>query len=184
MRAPSPAPSASTAATQAMPTEVPPVRSTSISIWTSRSGTTFPSRRRPRSPRRRRPRLPSRRKAWTWTSARRPPSPAVSTAPAPITLDLSGAETTGKLEPITADLPDLELPDEGLTFTTEPVPAPQLPAAAPAPAATADSGMIEFDLGALSLDLPEYRRARGRACQGGCCAGIGRYSRGRQHRRL
>ena len=80
---------------------------------------------------------------------------AVSTAPAPISLDLSGAERTGKLEPITADLPDLELPDAGLTFTTEPIPAPQIAAAAPAPAATADSGMIEFDLGALSLDLPD-----------------------------
>ena len=43
-----------------------------------------------------------------------------------------------------------------MTFTTEPVPAPHLPAATPAPAAaTADSGMIEFDLGALSLDLPD-----------------------------
>jgi pilus assembly protein FimV len=76
----------------------------------------------------------------------------VPVAPAPISLDLS--ETTGKIEPVTAGLPDLELSDEGLTFTTEPVAAPALPAAAPAPAATADSGMIEFDLGALSLDLP------------------------------
>jgi pilus assembly protein FimV len=79
-------------------------------------------------------------------------SPVV--APAAISLDLSGVETTGKIEPITAALPDLELADQGLTFTTEPIAAPALPAAAPAPAATADSGMIEFDLGALSLDLP------------------------------
>ena len=65
------------------------------------------------------------------------------------------AETTGKIEPIpVADLPDLELPDSGLTFTTEPVAAREVPAAAPAPAASADAGMIEFDLGALSLDLP------------------------------
>lgn len=73
-------------------------------------------------------------------------------APEPISLDLP--EPTSRIEPVTAGLPDLELPDEGLTFTTEPVPAPGLSAAAPAPAAAADSGMIEFDLGALSLDLP------------------------------
>jgi pilus assembly protein FimV len=75
-------------------------------------------------------------------------------AAAPVLISLDLPETTGKLEPITAGLPDLELSDEGLTFTTEPIAAPELPAAAPAPAATADSGMIEFDLGALSLDLP------------------------------
>jgi pilus assembly protein FimV len=79
---------------------------------------------------------------------------AVPAIPVPITLDLSGVEATGKLEPITAALPDLELPDQGLTFTNEPVAAPLVPAAARAPAATADAGMIEFDLGALSLDLP------------------------------
>jgi pilus assembly protein FimV len=75
-----------------------------------------------------------------------------------VTLDLGEAERTGKLEPVSASLPDLELSDEGLAFTTEPVAkaatAPELPAAAPAPSAAADSGMIEFDLGALSLDLP------------------------------
>ena len=85
---------------------------------------------------------------------------AVTTAPAPIAavpISLELPETTGKLQPIAAaSLPDLELPDNGLTFTTEPVAARGVPAAPPAPAAAvdADAGMIEFDLGALSLDLP------------------------------
>jgi pilus assembly protein FimV len=83
-------------------------------------------------------------------------STATAAAPAPVAtvpISLELPETTGKLEPITAGLPDLELSDDGLTFTTEPIAAPELPAAAPA--AAADSGMIEFDLGALSLDLPD-----------------------------
>lgn len=83
------------------------------------------------------------------STARAAAHAAVATPP--ISLDLP--ETTGKLEPITAGLPDLELSDDGLTFTTEPIAAPELPAAAAG--TTADSGMIEFDLGALSLDLPD-----------------------------
>jgi pilus assembly protein FimV len=86
-----------------------------------------------------------------------------SVATAPVTLDLGEAERTGRLEPISVALPDLALSDEGLTFTTEPVAAsaaaPELPAAAPAAAAGVDSGMIEFDLGALSLDLPQTGQA-------------------------
>jgi pilus assembly protein FimV len=82
---------------------------------------------------------------------------AAAVASAPISLDLGAVEKTGKLEPVSAALPDLELSDEGLTFTTEPVAAPTASAAeaaAPAPAAATDGGMIEFDLGSLSLDLP------------------------------
>ena len=53
--------------------------------------------------------------------------------------------------------PEIAFPADGLDFTPEPfaVPEPILPtqaAAAPAPA-TADSGMLEFDLSTLSLDL-------------------------------
>ncbi len=84
-------------------------------------------------------------------------STATAAAPAPVAavpISLDLPETTGRIEPVMAGLPDLELSDEGLTFTTEPIAAPELPATAPTPAAAADSGMIEFDLGALSLDLP------------------------------
>ena len=61
-------------------------------------------------------------------------------------------------EPARLDAPDLTLDPNSLSFTAEPPkaakasPAPS-PAAAPAAAPAADGGMIEFDLGALSLDL-------------------------------
>ncbi len=58
-------------------------------------------------------------------------------------------------EPVRLSAPDLTLSENDLSFSPEafspPAPAPQ--AAAPAPTPPADSGMIEFDLGALSLDL-------------------------------
>jgi pilus assembly protein FimV len=58
-------------------------------------------------------------------------------------------------EPVRLSAPDLKLSENDLSFSPEafspPAPAPQ--AAAPAPTPPADSGMIEFDLGALSLDL-------------------------------
>ncbi|MES2401800.1 MAG: FimV/HubP family polar landmark protein [Pseudomonadota bacterium] len=49
---------------------------------------------------------------------------------------------------------DMALSASGLSFTVETpsVPLPQVPPA-PAPAAAQDSGMLEFDLGSLSLDL-------------------------------
>jgi pilus assembly protein FimV len=52
-------------------------------------------------------------------------------------------------EPVRLEAPDLTLNENSLSFTPEPLPGPA-PAAAPA---APDVGMIEFDLGALSLDL-------------------------------
>jgi len=64
-------------------------------------------------------------------------------------------------EPATLEAPDLNLKGDGLSFDLDAPAAPPPPAApAPAPAAAApapteaESGMIEFDMGALSLDLP------------------------------
>jgi pilus assembly protein FimV len=59
--------------------------------------------------------------------------------------------------PVDATAPEIAFPADGLDFTPEPfaLPKPILPtqaAAAPDPA-TADSGMLEFDLSSLSLDL-------------------------------
>ncbi|HSH92079.1 MAG TPA: FimV/HubP family polar landmark protein [Ramlibacter sp.] len=77
---------------------------------------------------------------------------------ATVALDTSAAPTLppSQPEPVRLDAPDLTLNENSLNFSTEPAPPP--PAAAPAaaakPAAAApDTGMIEFDLGALSLDL-------------------------------
>jgi pilus assembly protein FimV len=80
---------------------------------------------------------------------------AVESAAVPLARPAVSPNTAAKpaVAPAIAALPDLELPDAGLTFTTEPPPAPVLPAAAPAPSVSSDAGMIEFDLGALSLDL-------------------------------
>jgi pilus assembly protein FimV len=61
---------------------------------------------------------------------------------------------TASAEPTQIDMPDLALPDNAFDFDIEPpkpAPAPSLASTAPAP--TSDPGMIEFDLGALSLDL-------------------------------
>ena len=64
--------------------------------------------------------------------------------------------------PARPEAPDLMLPENGLDFSAEPLKAAPVapvrtpaPAAPPAPAAAEhDSGMIEFDMGSLSLDLP------------------------------
>lgn len=57
--------------------------------------------------------------------------------------------------PARLDAPGLTLDENSLNFSTEPMELPSAPAPAPAAAApaAADPGMIEFDLGALSLDL-------------------------------
>ena len=64
--------------------------------------------------------------------------------------------------PVDALLPEIDFPINGLDFSPEPfappkpvaTPKPVLPKAAVAPApAAADSGMLEFDLNSLSLDL-------------------------------
>jgi pilus assembly protein FimV len=75
-------------------------------------------------------------------------------------MDFSGGEATGTFErpaepeAVRLDAPDLTLDENSLNFSAEPLPAPA-PAPTPAPAPpAADPGMIEFDLGALSLDLP------------------------------
>jgi pilus assembly protein FimV len=91
---------------------------------------------------------------------------AAGPAQAPPSLDMDfGIETVSlnappvntpapaaQTETVRLDAPDLMLDPNSLSFTTEPPkPAPPPPAAA-APKAV-DTGMIEFDLGALSLDL-------------------------------
>jgi pilus assembly protein FimV len=63
-------------------------------------------------------------------------------------------------EPATLDAPDLTIDADALSFdlhipeVSEPAPAPLPIAVAPSQAPAVDSGMIEFDLGSLSLDLP------------------------------
>ena len=87
------------------------------------------------------------------------PSAPVAAEPL-LNMDFGGAAQPVAIEPPAAqfEAPSLTLPeDNSLNFdTTAPAALPK--AAAPVPAApaapTADSGMIEFDLGALSLDLP------------------------------
>jgi pilus assembly protein FimV len=59
----------------------------------------------------------------------------------------------------TLDAPDLVLDPNSLNFDATPVPPPPPPApAAQAPAPAKDDGMLEFDLGALSLDLPGTKK--------------------------
>lgn len=83
-----------------------------------------------------------------------------SSAPAPapsLDVDFGGTMAIDTPAPAAAsarlDAPDLTLNENSLNFDTSPAPV----AIAPPPAAAApanDSGMIEFDMGALSLDLP------------------------------
>ena len=84
--------------------------------------------------------------------------------PAPLNMDFSSAtvalQTAAKPAAAPAPTPEVSFLDEGLNFTPEPftptpkpAPAPVKAAPAPAPAPAADNGMLEFDLGALSLDL-------------------------------
>ncbi|MGH6640923.1 MAG: FimV/HubP family polar landmark protein [Polaromonas sp.] len=102
-------------------------------------------------------------------SPARAPEPTATKKPTPTLGDLdmdfgiaavpmsSASSPVPAAGPVDASLPEIALPSGGLSFTPEPfaAPKPVLPAktaAAPAPAA-ADSGMLEFDLGSLSLDL-------------------------------
>jgi pilus assembly protein FimV len=104
--------------------------------------------------------------------APRAPEPTVAIKPPPApSMDLNmdfGSATVAlptaaaPAKPAAATEPDASFLSEGLNFTPEPftpapkpvvaAKAPPAPAPAPAPAA-ADNGMLEFDLGALSLDL-------------------------------
>jgi pilus assembly protein FimV len=90
-----------------------------------------------------------------------PPVVAVKPEPAPLNMDFSSATvalpTAPAARPVAAAPAPEDFLSEGLNFTPEPFtpapkPAPVKVAAAPAPA-VADSGMLEFDLGSLSLDL-------------------------------
>ena len=97
-----------------------------------------------------------------------PPEPTLAMKPAaaPVFegLDLDFGIATVALKPevsapmqATPQVKDADelLSGDGLTFTTEPVAASR-PAPAPPPApALMDNGMLEFDLGSLSLDLDE-----------------------------
>ncbi|MBK5205289.1 MAG: fimbrial protein FimV [Polaromonas sp.] len=77
---------------------------------------------------------------------------------ATVTLPLASSPAPAS-RPDDVSAPEITFPADGLDFTTEPFAAPEpLPssktAATPAPA-TANSGMLEFDLDSLSLDLSE-----------------------------
>ena len=105
------------------------------------------------------------------------PTVAMAAVPAPQSmpsLDMDFGAATVSLPPPAAaaqaqaarlDAPDLNLSEDSLSFTPEPAKAPApaaTPVAAASPAlAAADPGMIEFDLGALSLDLPGAGKAPG-----------------------
>ena len=101
----------------------------------------------------------------------RPPEPPVAAKPAPALadLDLNFGSATLSLPEIAAPAPaskpaaapaiEMDFPSAGLNFTPEPAASskPVLAtkaATAPAPASS-DSGMLEFDLGSLSLDLDD-----------------------------
>jgi pilus assembly protein FimV len=87
-----------------------------------------------------------------------PPAPAPAAA-APLDMDFGdGTISLSARPPAPAparlDAPDLTLPEGSLSFDLDapPAPAAAAPKSAPAPAPSKE-GMIEFDLGALSLDL-------------------------------
>jgi pilus assembly protein FimV len=91
------------------------------------------------------------------------PAAALQPAAEPaLNMDFGSVSASAPSEPAAMqfEAPSLTLPDNGLSFdTTEPAGLSKAPAPAPvasaAPAApAADNGMIEFDLGSLSLDLP------------------------------
>jgi pilus assembly protein FimV len=72
------------------------------------------------------------------------------------TVALDAPAAAAATEPARLDAPDLTLDSNALSFDLDVPPAAAAPApvAAAAPAAAGAPGMIEFDLGALSLDLP------------------------------
>jgi pilus assembly protein FimV len=90
--------------------------------------------------------------------AGRPPEPA-ATAPAPfepLNMDFS-APPVAAPEPVRLETPSLNVDENSLAFEPVEIPHAPAPQAAPptaAPAKAAEDGMLEFDLGGLSLDLP------------------------------
>ena len=100
------------------------------------------------------------------------PPPPEPSGPAPLDMDFNLSPASSSLdmpapdlaasEPVTLEAPALTLNENSLNFSPEPLtlPEPVAPAApAPAPAAS-DAGMIEFDIGSLSLDLGAPARPR------------------------
>jgi pilus assembly protein FimV len=103
--------------------------------------------------------------------APRPPEPTVAMKPQPAAAaavmemdfgsatvalpNAAGSPPAPAAKPAPAPEPEASFLSEGLNFTPEPFTPPPKPVAAAkaAPAPAADSGMLEFDLGALSLDL-------------------------------
>lgn len=100
-----------------------------------------------------------------------PPSPAASVAAmdldfglATVAVTPNTAKTSDSSEPaVRLSAPDLTLSENDLSFSTDafdfpaptppPAPVAKAPPAAPTQAPVADAGMIEFDMGSLSLDL-------------------------------
>jgi pilus assembly protein FimV len=58
-------------------------------------------------------------------------------------------------QPVRLDAPDMTLDSNSINFDVPSPPPPPAPKAAPAPAPASSGGMMEFDLGGLSLDLPD-----------------------------
>lgn len=93
------------------------------------------------------------------------PDQAMKSAPAPADLDLNfdsaeitpstGFAATPAARPVDPPVPDLSFSPEGLSFTPERFvpPKPVVSTAPVAPPSAAESGMLEFDLASLSLDL-------------------------------
>ncbi|UUZ63099.1 fimbrial protein FimV [Polaromonas sp. P1-6] len=115
------------------------------------------------------PLIPAASAAHLTTAPLHVPEPTVAITPAPISNSLNmdfGSATVTLPMAVSSPAPqpaealvDLEFLSDGLDFTSEsfeapakPVVRPSTATAAPAPA-LADSGMLEFDLGSLSLDL-------------------------------
>jgi pilus assembly protein FimV len=82
------------------------------------------------------------------------------------TVSLAPPASAAATQPAKLEAPDLNLSGDSLAFTTEPVPAPAPVSLATASAPKSDSGMIEFDLGGLSLDLDAPASGSARDSQG------------------
>ena len=88
---------------------------------------------------------------------------SIATPPPSLDMDFSSATVALQIPPppsspavtdtVKLSVPDLALSSSGLSFTPEPAPATAPARPAPVAAPAVDAGMIEFDLGALSLDL-------------------------------
>jgi pilus assembly protein FimV len=88
---------------------------------------------------------------------------SIPTPPPSLDMDFGSATVALQVPPppsspavtdtVKLSVPDLALSSSGLSFTPEPTPAPAPARPAPVAAPAVDAGMIEFDLGALSLDL-------------------------------